>query len=424
VLDAVADPPEGRDPGPDRVAVAGGGVRLDAAGPQLEASAVDLGRRPMPEPQVEPGGRHVQRGEAGGVRAPGADRRRERPHRAAHLGLDPGGHRPPPKRRPGRPDGVGLGRGGRPVAGPGGVERGVRGVRDGRELSRGRSGQGVDGHGQGHGLEIAARTGQELAVAWGEELALGGPVLVELARPDRPGDRAARPGDPDADALDDHLLEDHPGRVLGPEGVAHARAARHDHRRRTLAPREPRAVRVGDGAVLVVEDVLAQVPYGAVIGLGVAVERDLVKAPVEVGDVLRLERLDPPAVPADGRAVRQQRRLGAEALPVDPAQQEGRAEPGDREERVGDAGRGRERRRAEVRAGGVRGERQPRQAAQRRLGDRVLAPRRAGGARGDAQRGDRHARGGDGGDRAPHRHPPRLVMERSRTAKRSAMRRR
>ncbi len=43
---------------------------------------------------------------------------------------------------------------------------------------------------------------------------------------------------------------------------------------------------VGDVAVLEVENVLAEVPDGPVVGLGVEVVGDLVDAPVEVGSVL------------------------------------------------------------------------------------------------------------------------------------------
>ena len=65
---------------------------------------------------------------------------------------------------------------------------------------------------------------------------------------------------------------------------------------RAVLAGEPGAVGVGDDAVLVVEDVLAEVPDRAVVGLGVAVERHLVDAPVQVGDVLR-DRASRPAGP-------------------------------------------------------------------------------------------------------------------------------
>ena len=68
----------------------------------------------------------------------------------------------------------------------------------------------------------------------------------------------------------------------------------------------------------VVEDVLAEVPDRAVVGLRVVVERDLLDAAVEIRDVLRDERLDAwPRAPLDDPRVGQERRLGLERLAVD-----------------------------------------------------------------------------------------------------------
>jgi hypothetical protein len=102
---------------------------------------------------------------------------------------------------------------------------------------------------------------------------------------------------------------------------------------------EPGAREIADGAVGVVEDVLAEVPDGAVGGLGVEVERDLLDAPVQIGDVLGDERLDALArAPFDDPGAGQERGLGPERLPGDRAVQDDRVELADREERVGDPG--------------------------------------------------------------------------------------
>ena len=88
---------------------------------------------------------------------------------------------------------------------------------------------------------------------------------------------------------------------------------------------------VDDDAVLEVGDVLAEVPDGPVVGLGVEVVGDLLDAPVEIGDVLGDERLDPLALPLDDPGVGQQRDLGPERLAVDLAEHQDRvllARPG------------------------------------------------------------------------------------------------
>jgi len=60
-------------------------------------------------------------------------------------------------------------------------------------------------------------------------------------------------------------------------------------------------VGVGDGAVLEVEDVLAEVPNVAGVVVRVEVVRDLVQAPAEIRDVLGDQRLDRLASPLDDR---------------------------------------------------------------------------------------------------------------------------
>ena len=110
----------------------------------------------------------------------------------------------------------------------------------------------------------------------------------------------------------------------------------HDHRGRALAAGEPRPLRDGDGAVAVIEDVLAQVPDRSVVGLRVPVERDLLEATVEIGHVLGDEHGDLLAVPRHGPRAGQERRLGPKGLVVDVAEQKRGMEPADREQRVGD----------------------------------------------------------------------------------------
>ena len=150
-------------------------------------------------------------------------------------------------------------------------------------------------------------------------------------------------------ALTLHLLEDEAGRVLREVDVADLRVGGHDHRGGPVPAGEPGALAVRDDAVLVVEDVLAEVPDGSVVVLRVVIERDLLDAAVEIRDVLGDERLDGPALgPLDDPRPGQERGLGPEGLVVDGAVQDRRMEVADREERVRDLGGVGERRRDEV----------------------------------------------------------------------------
>jgi hypothetical protein len=89
--------------------------------------------------------------------------------------------------------------------------------------------------------------------------------------------------------------------------------------------------------LVVIEDVLAEIPDRPVVRLGVVVERDLLDLPVEERGVLRNERLDLMARgPLERPRVGQQRSLGVKWLAVDRAVEDRRPDLADREERVGD----------------------------------------------------------------------------------------
>jgi hypothetical protein len=82
--------------------------------------------------------------------------------------------------------------------------------------------------------------------------------------------------------------------------------------------------------------------------LRVPVERDLVDLPAEIGNVLGDERLDRLAVPDDRLGLGEERDLDPQLPTVDVAKQERGVEIADREERVGDGGGVRKRRRGEI----------------------------------------------------------------------------
>jgi hypothetical protein len=89
---------------------------------------------------------------------------------------------------------------------------------------------------------------------------------------------------------------------------------------------------------LVVVDVLAEVPDGSVVGLGVEVDRDFEDAPVHVGDEVGDPRLDLPAVPLDEVGRRKLSHLEAELVATLRAELDHLAQLALREERVGDRG--------------------------------------------------------------------------------------
>ena len=100
-----------------------------------------------------------------------------------------------------------------------------------------------------------------------------------------------------ADRLDGDLLERDAGDVLGPEHVADLGSPGMIICAGPSLPASQVPSLVDDDAVLEVGDVLAEVPDRSVVGLRVEVVGDLLDAPVEVGGVLRDQRLDPLAAP-------------------------------------------------------------------------------------------------------------------------------
>ena len=139
-------------------------------------------------------------------------------------------------------------------------------------------------------------------------------------------DRASRAVHGVADRLDGHLLEDDADHVLGAEHVAGPGIGGHDHRPRTVPAREPGALCDRHRAVAVVEHVLAEVPDRSVVSLGVAVERNLVEASVEVGGVLGEHDLDLLAAPGHSLGAGQKRGLRSERLAVHLPEQHDRVE--------------------------------------------------------------------------------------------------
>ena len=317
--------------------------------PKFEACAVDLRDGPVLQLQVHGGLADVECSLAGAFAVAGVDRghervARERVERPAHLGLEQWRHRA--GRLMGRPRGPHRVEGGRrrvPVAGGGGFEDVVRAARDGRELDRHAAGERVGGHCDREGFEIPADARAELAVAGSEGL-----VLVEaldevvLLPDDRALHRAARTGHGLPGGLHDDLLEHEAGDVLGAERDAELGIGGHDHAWRAVLPGHPRAVGVGDDAVLEVEHVLAEVPHGTVVGLAVPIERDLVDATVQVRDELRDERLDLLALPFDGLRPGKERGLDPQRATLVVAEKDGGMQVADREQRVVDRGRVRE----------------------------------------------------------------------------------
>jgi len=113
---------------------------------------------------------------------------------------------------------------------------------------------------------------------------------------------------------------------------------------------EPGAVGIRDQAVLVVVDVLAEVPHGAIVGLGVEIERDLVNLPVEERGILRYQILDRCSadVHVDGLGVLQQGDLGPERKASHGSELQDPELPRHRKQLVGDPGGVGERRFFEV----------------------------------------------------------------------------
>ena len=132
------------------------------------------------------------------------------------------------------------------------------------------------------------------------------------------------------------LFEHDPGGVLGSVDVTHLRIRRHDHRGRPILAGEPRPLGDDDRAVPEIEDVLAEVPDGPVVGLGVQVERDLGDPSPEEGVVLRNGHLDLLTVPVDDPRLGEQRDLGPERFAIDVPEEQDRLLLRDREQGVGD----------------------------------------------------------------------------------------
>ena len=235
-----------------------------------------------------------------------------------------------------------------PVSRSGRVERLTCAVLETHEFGRCGLRERVGGNGQGGRLDIAAAGGEELAVARSERLELGGSVHVELFDHETAGHRAECAVERLVDLLDRDFLEDEAWDVLGPVDVSDLRVGGHDHGCGSVLARDPGAVRVGDGAVFEVEDVLAEVPHGAAVVLCVEVVRDLVEATVEIGDVLGDQSLDSAPLPLDEPRFGEERDFGSERLPVDPPEQQHRLLARDREEGVRDVGGIREGGRLEI----------------------------------------------------------------------------
>ena len=194
---------------------------------------------------------------------------------------------------------------------------------------------------------------------------------MELTGDHRALDRARGTVHGLVDPLDRHLLEGDPGDVLGTVHVADLGVGGHDHLGGAIPSGEPGARGAVDEAlrVAVVVHVLAEVPHRPVVGLGVVVDRDLLDAPVDVGHVLRDADLHPLTLaPLDHPRLRQQSGLGVERLALDLAAEDHRLQVADREQRVGDLGGIRERRRRDVEPLAVGRHRELVQIRRRQLG--------------------------------------------------------
>ena len=157
-----------------------------------------------------------------------------------------------------------------------------------------------------------------------------------------------RPAHRPVDDLDRHFLEDDARDVLGPVDVADPRVPGHNHRARPFASREPWALGTRDGAVAVVEDVLAQVPHRAVVGLRVPIERDLFEPPAAERHVLGDQHPNTTSAPTHPSTDGEEGRLRSKGLALHATEQHRRPKSADREERVVDPRWVRERGRTEI----------------------------------------------------------------------------
>jgi hypothetical protein len=189
-----------------------------------------------------------------------------------------------------------------------------------------------------------------MASSWAAEAAVGA-VVVELAADHRAPDRPEWAVDGLIHGAHRHLLEGDRGEVLGPVHLAGVWRGGHDHRRRAVRAREPGTqVAVDQPRLVVVEHRLAEVPDRPVIRLRVVVECGLLDAAVEKGEVLGDQRPDPHAPHSNARVSGREGGLGVERLAFDLGAEDGRVKVADREQRVCDRGRIRERGQGEVEA--------------------------------------------------------------------------
>jgi hypothetical protein len=115
---------------------------------------------------------------------------------------------------------------------------------------------------------------------------------MELLSDNRAFDRALGASYSLAGRFDRDLFVDHAGNVLRPVYIANLGFSRHNHGGWTVFTSQPGPLGVGNFAVLIVEHILAEIPDRAIVSLSVPVKRDLLDAPVEIGNVLGNKRLN------------------------------------------------------------------------------------------------------------------------------------
>jgi hypothetical protein len=93
----------------------------------------------------------------------------------------------------------------------------------------------------------------------------------QLVNHDGSRHRSIRPLDRLVDLHHGQLLEDDANDVLDPENVSMFGLGGHDHRGRPVAAGQPGALSECRGPADVVDDILAEVPHRAIIGLCIAI---------------------------------------------------------------------------------------------------------------------------------------------------------